>query len=533
MKILLLVAVGIAGAYSASAAASRFEEFTKKFAHTPDRAEIVSSTFLGGSGTEWLTGGGVQPDGTIVVAGVSLGPELDLGVKAAVLGEDAAMQPLARTPMRGRNGRIAMDKNGQPKYETLSWAHPNATAFIARLSPDLKEIKSVTRFGWKLGGLTDAAVANDGHVFLCGPATPGITNISSDSMEFIGDQTNAVRGGPSAVYVAKLSPDTTKVLWVRVINGMSAAPKLRLGAGKIYLQAADVRVFDASGKQLSQTKLPNGGSGHIAVNPIDGTIAIGGEHHWPTGREPYRDPTLNIRKPDGTLLYELYNWDGPLVGLNALRLVSDSAIRGAIYDSEGNLLIHAWSDGGNSVMYREPTDVFTASKKMAGLGLSIWGAGVLSSAYVIRIDTKTYNVSAGTLWVGYLQDRNKPNSVTISSFGVARDGSVCVAGSSAFGLIQTGNAFPGEPTGNYVAVMSRDLTLLRFCSTLPGAGQTEISDEEKWGVASGTANGKTLALFFSGTSGETPLHNARQQKFGGGYMDGHLLVLDLSAHASK
>jgi hypothetical protein len=536
MKLRLSIALA-ALSICATHAASRFDEFTKKFEHTPDRAEVIASTFLGSAGTEWLTAGGFQPDGTIVVAGVTLGPDLDVGVKTVVLGTDAPISAPNRRSKFTQRGRPELDKNGQPKMETFAWDHPNATAFIARLSPDAKTVKSVTRLGWKSGGLTAAAVDAGGNIYITGPATNTVSAISSDTQEFTSD-TGAKRGACSAIYLAKLAPDASKALWVRLIKGPSAAPSLRLAKdGKILLLGPDARTFDASGKQLSVTPLP-AGDGHLALNPADGSWARGGEHHWATGREPYRDPTLNIYKPDGTLLYELYNWDGPLVGLNDLRLVSDSAIRGITYDADGGLLLHAWSDGGNSVLYREPNDVFTTSKNMTGLGLTAWGAGVLSCAYVIRIDPQTYKVAAGALWVGYLRDRNKPNSVTINSLGVASDGSVCVAGSSASGLIQTGNAFPGEASGNYVAVMSKDLSSLRYCSTLPATGQTDLSDDKHWGFASGTVNGKTRLMILSGAiatdgSSAAPTKNALQEKFGGGFSDGHLLLLDLSAPQTK
>ncbi|HMJ89970.1 MAG TPA: hypothetical protein VK530_09145, partial [Candidatus Acidoferrum sp.] len=487
MKPALLCFAGMLAAFSTPAATTtRFEEFTKKFAHAPDRAEVIESTYLGSAGTEWLTAGGFQPDGTIVVAGVSLGPDLDLGVKASVLGNDGPIQAPTRRARRSRSGRPELDQSGRPKMDALGWTHPNATAFIARLSPDLKTIKSVTRVGWKSGGLTGTAVDAEGNIYVCGPAANGIASISSDVQTFaVSNAATRLGEQCAAVYLAKISPDTTKAIWVRLITGPSSAPKLSIDkSGRIHLQAQDLRVFDANGKQISMTAFPSG-EGHVAVSPVDGSIARGSEHHWPTGREPYRNPTLNIHKPDGALRYELYNWDGPLVGLNDLRLVSDSAIRGATYDHDGNLLIHGWSDGANSVLLREPTDAFTPAKNMTGLGFNADGAGVLICAYVIKIDAKDYRVAAGTLWVGYLHDRDKPNSVTINAMGLAPDGSVCLAGNSAWGLIQTGNAFPSDPSGNYVAVMSSDLRSLRFSSTMPATGQTELNDGARWGVASG------------------------------------------------
>ncbi len=525
-----LCIAGMAGLLSAvSAAPSRFEEFTKKFERTTDRAEVLASTYLGGTGTEWLAAGGFQPDGTVLVAGVALGPTLDLGVDATVVGTDGPIQQPARRPMF-RNGRTERDKDGNTVMETLTWRHPNATAFIARLSPDARKVLSVTRLGWKTAGLTDAAVDSKGDIYLCGPAGGGAASLSGDSQTLVGSTNYTGRGGCTNVYLAKLNSTGTNCLWVRMISGLSPAPSLTLDAnGNIHVQAADVRVFDPAGTLISMAPIPVQLEGEVAVNPRDGTYARAGEHHWATGREPYRDPTLNIYKPDGSLLYELYNWDGPLVGLNALRLVSDSAIRGVAYDGEGNLVIHAWSDGGNSVMFREPNDVFTDAKKFNGLGLSISGAGVLSCSYVIKIDTRSYKVSAGTLWVSYLQDRNKPNSMTINSLGVASDGSVCLGGSSAWGLIRTGNSFKGDPSGSYVAVLSRNLDSLRFSSTLPGTGETEIGKaQQRWGIASGSSGGKFRVMFLSGAETGAPMTNALQEKYGGGMSDGHLLVLDLS-----
>jgi hypothetical protein len=512
--------------------ASRFEEFNRKFEHTTDRAEIVTSTFLGSTGTEWLAGGGFQPDGTIVVAGTALGPALDLGKPAVVLGMEGSIQPPVRNVVRGRFNQPEKDKQGNAKLEPLMWDHPNATAFIVRLSPDAKEVRSVTRFGWMAGGLTGAAVDAQGNIYVCGPATPTTSGVSTDAREI--DTARATVRAVGSCYLARLSPDAGKALWVRTFNGIGNTPDVKIDkAGRVIFQNADLRTFDADGKPLSVVTVPGELTGHVAVNPVDGTIARGGEHHWPTGREPYRDPTLNIFRPDGTWLHELYNWDGPLVGLNGLRLVSDSAIRGVAHDDDGNLVLHAWSDGGNSVMYREPQDVFTPAKKMGGLGMSAWGAGVLSCAYIIKLETKNYTVSAGTLWVGYLHDRNKPNSVTVNTLGFARDGSICVAGGSAWGLIRTGNAFPGDPTGDYVAVMNKDLNSLRFCSTMPGTGQTAVNRAAKWGVVSGTVNGRTLVMFLSGATdadaAKVPVKDATQPKFAGGLSDGHLLLLDLSA----
>jgi hypothetical protein len=208
------------------------------------------------------------------------------------------------------------------------------------------------------------------------------------------------------------------------------------------------------------------------------------------------------------------------------------------YDDQGNIILVAWSDGGNSVMYREPYDVRTYAKNFKGLGMSAWGANVLSCAYIIKLDGKSYQVSGGTLWLAYLKDKDKPNSVNINTLGFAGDGSVCIGGNSAWGLIQTGNAIGGgEPAGPYIAVLNADCTSLRFCSAVPACAKVDLNEGQRWGIVRGKLNGKETVLYLGSASGPedvygktlpAPSVKARQEKFAGGDADGYMLLLDLA-----
>jgi hypothetical protein len=468
---------------------------------------------------------------------VALGPEL--GMKETVLGKDATIAAPVQAARLDKKGQPELNKDGTPKLEPFAWNHENATAFVARMSGDLKSIKSVTRLAWRSGGLTGVAVDAAGSIFICGPATDGIASVAGDVKE-LPAAAESKRTGCTHSYVARLAPDGSRVVWVRHVRGGSGAPSLSLDTkGRLLFQGPDFRVLDGDGKQLAVTAIPGGGS-FAAVSPVDGNIALGGEHHWSTGREPWRCPTLNIHRPDGTLLYQLYDWGGPLVGLNNLRLVSDTAIRGVCYDAQGNLLIHAWSDGGNSVALREPNDL-RANANMNGLGFSAWGAGVLSLAYVIKIEPKNYKVIGGTPWMAYMRDKNKPNSARIHSLAAGADGSVLFAGASTHGLIQTGDAIGGgEPGGEFVAVLNNDCSALRFSTALPACAQTVVNDNSadkaRWGIVSGQLAGKPVALFLGSAvekntgydTAPPPSVNARQTQFGGGHTDGYALLLDLS-----
>jgi len=537
----------------AAAGETRFHQFTARFRQPPDQAVVVAATLFGGQGTEWFAAGGFQPDGTIVAAGTALGPALEAGAPVAVLGTDAPAPP-GPTPKQqtGKDGKPKVDPAGKPIYEPLSWTHENATGFVVRFSADLQQTKSVSRFPWKAGGITGAAVDAEGSIYLTGPASDGISALGGDCRE-LPAQVSGQKDAPCRhVYLARLSPDAGKVVWLRHIKGTSFAPEVNLNKqGKLLLAGPDLRRFDTQGNQESVTVVPGGLGKQAAVNPVDGTCARGGEHHWPTGREPYRDPTLNIYKPDGAWLYELYNWDGPFVGLDNLRLVSDSAIRGVRYDDEGHLICHAWSDGGNSVMYRQPYDVRTPHN-CKGLGFSGYGVGgAMSFAYVVKIETPSYKAVGGTLWCCFLMDKDRPNSIFVDGMDFATDGSVCLMGRSASGLIQTGNAIgllkgnmvketnpqdPLVPGGPYVALLSKDCTSLRFCSALPACGKAETG-LSAWGVGRGVVNGQPKLLLLTAAVEQEDVYGrtftpavvkAIQKEYGGGFTDAYALVLDLS-----
>ena len=521
--------------------AGRFQSFTERFKDSPDQATVAAATYLGGEGTEWLVGGGFQPDGTVVLVGNALGPALRVaGKDAAVIGgRDAPAPPPPQRQPEMRRGKPKTRKDGSVVYEPFGWETPGGTAFVVRLSGDMTRVLSVTRFPWQAGSACGACVDASGAIYVAGLASDRTASLAADAKAL---EPPAVESKlpERHVYLAKLAPDGSRVAWVRHVTGPSAAPDVSVAAdGTLRFRGPALRTFGADGTLRGTTVVPGGLSEKIAVNPTDGTYAYGHEHHWRTGREPWRCPVLNIHRPDGTLLYHLYDWGGPYVGLNNLRLVSDSAVREVAYDADGNLVIYAWSDGGNSVMYREPMDVRTPAPGMKGLGMSAWGAGVLSCAYILRIETTDYHVAGGTLWLAFLSERDRPNSIWIDTLGFAADGSVAAGGRAAWGLIQTGNHLNagGEPGGPYVAVFSPDFASLRFASAMNACGATEVRNNDRWAFITGRPGGKPVLLAVCGAAKEeqgynqgkpAPTVGAVQPAFGGGYTDGHALLLDLS-----
>jgi hypothetical protein len=509
----------------------------KYWKDVPDQAEVLAATYIGGKGHEWLISGGFQADGTIVLVGNVLGPVFELPVEVKVLGTDlpAPAEPKP-VPQRDAKGGQRTDKQGKPLWEKPSWRHEGTTGFIVRCSGDLKKALSAQRLPWTSGAITSATIGKDNAIYIAGRATDGIAKLGGNIEELaVSPEANRKDGRCDHTFIARLSADASNVEWVRHLKGPSDAPQLTVtDDGSIRLGAQDVRTFDPSGKLLATVIVPGGVKKTSSVSPTDGSIVNGGEHHWPTGREPWRCPTLNVHQSDGKLKYQLYDWGGPYVGLDNCRQVSDTAIRWVTHEPDGSILVYAWSDGGNSVITTQPADV-RRGVGHKGLGITAAGAGVLSCAYVVRIEPKNYTVTAWTIWLAFSQT-GKPNSIWIDNLSRMPDGSIAIAGRSALGLWQTKNKLTeAEPSGPYVAVFNPQLTGVRFCSVVPGAGVAEVGyDHAAWGIVSGQVNGKTRMLFVGSAvqeadSAATPTRNALQENFGGGWCDGYAILLDLPA----
>ncbi|GDY13383.1 hypothetical protein LBMAG53_22610 [Planctomycetota bacterium] len=508
----------------------------------PDQAAVLSASFLGGPGCEWLAGGGFQPDGSVVVAGTALGPTLELpGVKTAVLGTDQAAPPAVAA-------KTKKNKDGKDEPVPPDWTHPQGTAFVARLDPEAKQILAAVRLPWSSGGVTGATVDAAGDIYLTGPAGPAFDQAGLAQKEDPVSPDATRKSAPvQRTYLAKIAKDLSKVLWIRSTRGLSDAPTVRLGkAGTVVYGAQDLRVYAADGALVTATVVPGGVNETTSVSPIDGMVARGGEHHWPTGREPWRCPYLHLLKPDGTLFRQLYEWPGPHMGLENCRLISDSAIRAVTHDKDGNILIYAWSDGGNSCMLNQPTDVRRRAG-FPGLGLNAAGAHATSFAYLVRIEPKDFQIVGWTFWCTKYGGR--ANGIGIDCIALADDGAVCITGGAAWGLIQTENriaAKDAEPAGRYLAVLSADMSRARLVSALPGTGAA-ILDGDPVGsgkslchIATGSQGGKNRALFLCGAAKEddvygwvspTPLTRPLQGSFAGGLSDGWLAIVDLSAKA--
>jgi len=531
MKRLLLLALIISCVFiTDTAAANRFHNYTEQYHQPSQPVKIESATLFGGAGTEWLCGGGFLPDGSVVVAGSSLGPKLTKSGSEKVLGKDTP----APEPIEAKT-----DSKGKTIYP--NWRADAATGFVAWLAPDLKRSTRLVRFPWKSAAITDLEVDAQGDVYITGKVGSKFAALV-DAKDVSAEP--AQDDNPNA-FLIKLDGRSGDIVWAYQFSDSYKGPKLRVGPkGRIHAIVGLVYIFETDGRLATVVQTQRTNSWRREYNPADRSWVVGYDRNTHTGREPWRQPTLGIVNPDGEIRFDLYKWDSKLVGTDKYRLVSDSSFRknAMHYAADGTLYAVGWSDGGNTVLERMPRDIDTPVGKK-GLGFSSWGAGVLSLAHIIHLDPKSGRVLNKTLWCGFLSGSDRPNGLSVNNLSIGPEGSVIMTGSSAFGLIQTGDNLLGEdqPGGPYVSILSKDLDTIRFSSTMLACGHVTLRDTagqpERWDISTATVGGKPKAILVCGAIAEqgaytepkpTPTRDAMQTKFGGGLTDGYIMLIDLS-----
>ena len=528
-------------AAAALQAEGRYDAFCRKAAQGADKLACVAATYFGADGDEEFVSVGTRRDGTMVAFGNAWGPGFPSSPAPTVVGKGEWYEVSAYPGGR----RLS------PTGEVLDPAadYPNRCGFMVYYAAGLRRIERVVKFDWAVATISAAAVLGDDSIILTGSCSQHFRALAKQA-KVLKLQPNPDPGdrrgwGPvyydgvmlsGDAYVAKLSADAATLEWVWIFEGHRAgSPQVwPLDGGAVGVLIAR-RPFHVSADGAAIEGFPAPGGKFLCFDRVTGGFLRGGDHNSGTGREPWRKPIFWYYGPDGQCKWKLWNWDSHLVGHDDFRLVSDSSTKNAAVDADGNLLVSMWSDGGNSVMTRHPIDL-ERPVGHEGFGMSAWGAGVLSLAYLTRIDPKTFDVLGWTTWCGYYPcpagRQDFPSGARINGLIGLPDGSVAFHGLGGTGLIQTPgcwgpyeiplNRRPIRYSGQFLAVFSKDFANLRFCSYTPGCTLAGLAP----------AAGGAAAVGYSWGSDEhrpdarrSPTVNAVQPTHGGGRWDAHIILL--------
>jgi hypothetical protein len=519
-------------------AQDRHEEWARHFAKGP-KAELECATFFGAEGHEEFVGGASLPDGSVLVCGNSWGPSFPAAPQAQVLGLDGLWKCALH------EAGMEVDKEGRPRPPSSN--NPNRTGFLLFLSDDLTKMTRLVRFGWGIASISAARQMSDKTFVIAGQSTPAFRNLMKQakaSFTLPRDMANSHMGPysyndlelPGDVYVAKLSPDLSTFLWVWVLEAHREVPEriFEGRAGAVVFASCGVKSVSADGQNLEPLKTRKMGGGSyvhkfLDVNPKDGTVLFGGDSQSGTGREPYRKPIVVGFTPEGETKWRLYDFDGPVVGHDNYRLVSDSSARVASFAPNGDLAIAFWSDGGNTIVNRNPVDLDRPVDSQ-GIGMSPWGTkGAKSYAHMVRFNPETCERVDYTFWATYTS--TEPNSITIDGMLALSSRETVVWGGAASWLVQTPNAFYSAPDrpkagrGTYFTIFEPGFKNAEFSSSLPQCAIRDAIEGRKGLVLISTARGQKDGPDAGGN--EVPTRKACQATFGGGLSDGHVLLMRL------
>ncbi len=547
----------LVGCLAGPAAAGRYEQFTQKAAEGR-HMRLVAATYFGSEGIEGFVAAEGLPNGGVAAFGNAWGPSFPSSPRPVVLG-------------RGRHLGLKSIQTDRKGRTTLPLENPDVAGTVVLYAEGLQRVLKVVRFDWGVASLSAGAVSADGKALvLAGRATPafeGLVRTGGAGRRVpppAGVLDSAGRGrrrrpsnwGPYVyektkcsgdVFVMRFSPVTDRIEWVWTLSGHQLPPQKlwQDNRGTVYFQSHYVYRIGPDGRTCEPLSDKDYGDpervGLRAVDRKTGAYLIGGDRNTSTGREPWRQPYLYKYDPSGRKVWTLWEW--PSRNLrdgqgNDDGLVSDSACRAAAVVPNGDIIVGGWSDGGNSIFTRQPTDIEKPVPRSA-FGMSSWGMrGANSLGYLMRIDPASLDVKAWSLWVSYVPDtfqtpreRGAPNFANIRQIEVLDGGQIAWRGQAATGLVQTPNAFYRHPAdgrkygGEYVAVFDADLRDLLFSSYVPGCEDVAI------GRAPG---GLVIASRSRGGDGladrptPSPVHRAVQPTKRGEY-DGHLVLLRLPA----
>jgi hypothetical protein len=393
--------------------------------------------------------------------------------------------------------------------------------------------------------ITHNLIGPDNSVYISGRCSPEFrqwlaASKKIDVARVLTPPEDTRRPGGSDLYLARLSPNELQPDWIMIFEDAerpSAAWEGRIGRkpgvhaemispNELVFVAYD-RLYSANANGDGLRELgPTKGGCLLAADMKRGLCYIGGDENTNTGREPWRRPFLRQFDREGKQQWEIWRWDSKRVGLDKYRLVSDSSVRQLALRDNGDLVVGGWSDGGNSIFHRQPTDLDAPADFKPGFINSLWGAGVGSFSRIMNISGDNRSFRSGTVWCSFLTTRNKPNSCWIDDLAVLDDDRIAVVGRSASAFIESPDAwvrkYPEGGGGTYFAVFSSNVSDLLFGSTLPTLhGRPGIAVKgTKVVVATGAVEPAT---------DEKPLLPAGYQSKPGGEIDGYLLLVDTAA----
>lgn len=488
------------------------------------KVQPVRATFLGSDGDDDLVNGGFLPDGRIVAFGTVANPQALAAHKPVVIGRDPG--PDAETTItvtRGKRERQINLEQGAP----VLWL----------LSPGLDAVEKVVRLPVRTATARMMVVGDDGAITIVARTRPNIEALLSSLSRPHVVPAEEKQDPNFGSIVMRFSPEL-ELQWSAVFQGRS---KITVGErpddAVMVWAGSHFWTIDSRGQVTEGPVLQNGRAHNTATSATTDAIVSTGYYNSGTGREPWKRPFWRHWNGSGELQMVLYDWPGPLVGLDIFRQVSDALSYRGSFDPNNNYLLYATHDGGNVVAANVPYDLSRYHGKYGALrDMSAASLGKYTS--LLRIDMESYDVTGASYIIGYHPILDYPTSGSIHDTAVLADNRVAVAGSLAYGMIETQDCwYPSffhrrsDPSiedgavrgGSNLMIFSEDLSKAIFSSVIPNNGHLRVAAQGTRVLLTARA-GEEVNVY--GDWLEPITKEPIQESYGGGATDGWIMLVE-------
>lgn len=508
------------------------------------KLRLSAASYFGGPGMESFSAVVCRPDGAIVACGNAWGPEFP--APSTVLG------PEARRDLPLFSGGIPGD---DWPYDMLPSAqHPNRTGFLVVYSADLKSATAVTRFGWGAATVDAAALTADGGLVTAGMAREGFQAVAREAAKV--NRLPAGRGPrygvascqnivmPGDVYVARWRDDLKGFAWVWILE-KHVDPPARLfvaGDGRVVFDCRGLKSIGADGGALTEIATPpmeteSEGRFLAGVSPRNGALLVAGWTLSASGDREWLGPLVEERGAAGELRDRYYDWRASLAFQPAIDRSAAAGVTQAEYLPDGQILIGAPARGGRSVLACNPCDITAPAGRRGVLPAADMAPESYQGAlgvHLARFDPAHPENCAYKRWVG-VSGRETSGEMTLDGLRALNGGQTAVWGMSGgtppatatVAAVGTNAAVvanlkrkPGTP---YLTVFSRDFSGLLWSGLLPRCRVSGVAASPRGVVAVSAFRKPWKTELF-----EPVAAPGAQQSFGGGYADGHILLLEVS-----
>jgi len=401
-------------------------------------------------------------------------------------------------PPNSLPSRPEVDASGEHEVLTVRTRHhgdKDGVPFVLRLSKDL--------------GTIEAGTFLEGHHYAWNIAMPrydeewtpvGIASVPGGDLVVLHDGGAPVHHYYGPDYVSRLSPDLKERAWRFDVWHPQIRP-----IDKIRRRREEFREWKSPVLGQIRTLRMRGDE--------RGNVYLGGWSVSMTSQEPWWCPFLWKLDPRGKAAWKAYSFD-PMGGPGGRMggLVSDSAIRSIAIGDRGDLLVSGISDGGNTVLRRDPRDYGKSGPEFRRAYAGMKGRE-LYVGHLMRLDPETRELKAGTM-LGSYADRGYEPAWAVDVAGLP-GGRMLAVGRHSRNHSATEDAWfdVKSDQGMFLTVFGEDFEKL-FSANVPDAIPYAVARRGPRCVIVGMAAGPA-----------TPVKSPLFAKHAGG-LDAYLMVAD-------